>query len=59
MTAVSEIGDDELFDELEIWLVETTKANGVLPTPAALKKKARDLCTAEGVEIPADSPLRT
>jgi hypothetical protein len=58
LEAVQDLADDELFDELDTWLAETTRAKEELPTPAALRQKARELCADYGVEIPDDSPLR-
>lgn len=58
LTAVAEEAGDEAFDELEEWILETTRAERALPTPGALRNRAQRVYRAHGVEIPDDSPIR-
>lgn len=58
LTAVAEEAGDEAFDDLEGWIIETTREGGELPTPGALQSQAQRICRAHGVEIPDDSPIQ-
>lgn len=58
LRAVDDYCNEALFDEVTDWMVETTREDRTLPTPEAVRDRARSLSIGQGVIVPANSPLR-
>lgn len=58
LSSTADLAGDEAFEELHEWMVETTRERRRLPTPDAVRARARELCAARDVTVPKDSPLR-
>jgi hypothetical protein len=55
---VADLAGDPAFDELKQWMIETTENRKKLPTPAAVRSQAREICNNRSVAVPRQSPLR-
>lgn len=50
-------GGGDAVDDLAGWITVRTAADGLLPPPETVRRRARDLLAARGVVVPDDSPL--
>lgn len=57
LSETADLAGDAVFDELNAWMLETTRTAKALPEPDAVRVKARELCSARGISIPPGSPL--
>lgn len=58
LEATAGLAGDPAFDDLKQWMIETTTESGRLPTPAEVRRRAREVCSAHDVSVPRNSPLR-
>jgi len=50
-------GGGDAVDDLAGWIAVRTAADGLLPPPETVRRRAGDLLAARGVAVPDDSPL--
>lgn len=53
LSVYEECGEDA-GDSLAVWMLETTRSNGQLPLPSAVKSQAMEICSAAGSSVPYD-----
>lgn len=57
LVAAREIGGEAVLDDVLEWAIEWTERERRLPEPERMRTAVLDILDAEGLEVPADSPL--
>lgn len=58
LAEITDLAGDPAFEGLKRWIIETTEERKELPTPTAVRKRAREICRDSNVTVPRESPLR-
>lgn len=58
LLAVEDYCDRMAFEQMTDWMIETTREQEALPSPEAVRDRARRLSIGQGIIVPANSPLR-
>ena len=59
LQVLDDLAGDPAVEELTIWVVDRTRSTGALPEPDVVRERALKCCTARGIDVPAESPLRS